>query len=67
MSNDNALFEDDFDMEFEDDLDTALANVFEEAAPPALEDVNLDAPMKDLEEPTFEPAVYIESEEGGAR
>jgi pilus assembly protein CpaE len=67
MSNDNALFEDDFDMEFEDDLDTALANVFEEAAPPALDDVNLDAPMKGLEEPTFEPAVYIESEEGGAR
>ena len=44
MSNENALFEDDFDMEFEDDLDTTLANVFEEVAPPVLDDeVNLDA------------------------
>jgi len=27
MSNDNALFEDDFEMEFEDDFDSALALV----------------------------------------
>ena len=52
MSNDSALFEDDFDMEFEDDFDSALATVLEDDAEEAEapEAVNLDAPMKDLEE-----------------
>ena len=31
MSNDSALFEDDFDMEFEDDFDSALATVLDDA------------------------------------
>ncbi|MEL6727725.1 MAG: AAA family ATPase [Pseudomonadota bacterium] len=46
MSNDNALFEDDFDMEFEDDFDSALASVLEEPNETGI--VDLDAPMKDV-------------------
>ncbi|MEL7040950.1 MAG: AAA family ATPase [Pseudomonadota bacterium] len=72
MSNDNALFEDDFDMEFEDDFDSALASVLEEASDsPA---VDLDAPMKELsdfdpsEELGQETAVTItDLDEGGYR
>ncbi|MHA7899129.1 MAG: AAA family ATPase [Henriciella sp.] len=52
MSNDNALFEDDFDMEFEDDFDSALASVLEEPAETGL--VDLDAPMKEVED--FDPS-----------
>ena len=48
MSDDNTLFEDEFEMEFEDDFDSALASVIEESAEP--EPVDLDAPMKELEE-----------------
>ena len=52
MSNDNALFEDDFDMEFEDDFDSALASVLDDAGDaPGLD---LDPPMKDVE--AFDPA-----------
>lgn len=74
MSDDNALFEDDFDMEFEDDFDSALATVFEEAPEP--EAVDLDPPMKDLEafdpdadDPISDdaPITYIENDEGGTR
>ena len=68
MTNDNALFEDDFDMEFDDELDTALADVFEEAAPELLDDVELDAPMKELEEPGEEMLVAAtQMLEGGDR
>lgn len=52
MSNDNALFEDDFDMEFEDDFDSALTTVLDE--PADLGSVNLDAPMKDIGD--FDPS-----------
>ncbi|NQY14814.1 MAG: AAA family ATPase [Henriciella sp.] len=63
MSNDNALFEDDFDMEFEDDFDSALATVLDEPAETldsadglaATEAVDLDAPMKGLSD--FDPSV----------
>ncbi|MEM9378211.1 MAG: AAA family ATPase [Pseudomonadota bacterium] len=58
MSNDNALFEDDFDMEFEDDFDSALASVLEEASDnPA---VDLDAPMKELSD--FDPSEELGQE-----
>ena len=52
MSNDNALFEDDFDMEFEDDFDSALASVLEEPNEAGI--VDLDAPMKDIVD--FDPS-----------
>ena len=52
MSNDNALFEDDFDMDFEDDFDSALSTVIEDHS--GLEEVNLDAPQKELTD--FDPA-----------
>ncbi len=52
MSNDNALFEDDFDMEFEDDFDAALASVLEEPSEAGL--VDLDAPMKEIVD--FDPS-----------
>ncbi len=64
MSNENALFEDDFDMEFDDGLDSALTDVFEEAAPAA--NVNIAAPMKDLVAASPEPS-YADHDEGGAR
>ncbi|GAB5454476.1 MAG: pilus assembly protein CpaE [Henriciella sp.] len=51
MSNDNALFEDDFDMDFEDDFDSALSSVIEDSS--GLESVDLDAPQKDVSE--FDP------------
>ncbi|MHA7856839.1 MAG: AAA family ATPase [Henriciella sp.] len=51
MSNDNALFEDDFDMDFEDDFDSALTSVIEDNS--GLEGVDLDAPQKDLS--AFDP------------
>lgn len=51
MSNDNALFEDDFDMDFEDDFDSALTSVIEDNS--GLESVDLDAPQKDLS--AFDP------------
>ena len=72
MSNDNALFEDDFDMEFEDDFDSALASVLEEPQDPI--GVDLDAPMKEIE--TFDPTGEVDDnppitvndlEEGGYR
>lgn len=53
MSNDNALFEDDFELEFDDDFDSALASVIDEAAEDAavdLDPVNIDAPLKELQE-----------------
>lgn len=72
MSNDNALFEDEFEMEFEDDFDSALATVLDEGA--EIDDVDLDPPMKELDEfesadPLQEPApiVYSDHEEGGYR
>ena len=49
MSNDNALFDDDFDLEFDDDLEATLSDVFDEAAPLDLDEVDLDPPMKELE------------------
>nr|WP_070961511.1 AAA family ATPase [Hyphomonas sp. Mor2] len=72
MSNDNALFEDEFEMEFEDDFDSALATVLDESA--EVEEVDLEPPMKELDE--FEPEdplqesapiVYSDHEEGGYR
>jgi pilus assembly protein CpaE len=51
MSNDNALFEDDFDMDFEDDFDSALTSVIEDNS--GLEGVDLDAPQKGLS--AFDP------------
>ena len=72
MSDDSALFEDDFDMEFEDDFDSALANVLDEGA--ELEEVDLDPPMKETEDFDPEdalqeaaPITYSEREEGGYR
>lgn len=76
MSNDNALFEDDFEMEFEDDFDSALASVLDEASTEAAEaePVDLDAPMKDLSgfDPTDEPVserpiTLADVDEGGHR
>jgi pilus assembly protein CpaE len=72
MSNDNALFEDEFDMEFEDDFDSALASVLDDSddAP----GVNLDAPMKEVDDfdPSGEsddiaPVMVSEIDEGGYR
>lgn len=72
MSNENALFDDEFDLEFEDDFDSTLASVFEEAAEP--EAVDLDPPMKELEE--FDPdalavpempATITDQDDGGYR
>ena len=48
MSNDNALFEDDFDMEFEDDFDSALASVLDDAGDAP--EIDLDPPMKGVED-----------------
>ena len=76
MSNESALFEDDFEMEFEDDFDSALATVLDDASetvdqPDA---VDLDAPMKDLD--AFDPDADVadeahitisDSDEGGYR
>lgn len=72
MSNDNALFEDDFDMEFEDDFDSALATVLDDSGDAP--EVNLDAPMKEIDDfdPTGEtddiaPVMDSEIDEGGYR
>lgn len=72
MSNDNALFEDDFDMEFEDDFDSALASVLDDSGDAS--EVNLDAPMKEVEDfdPSGEsddiaPVMVSEIDEGGYR
>lgn len=76
MSNDSALFEDDFEMEFEDDFDSALATVLDETPDTAVEPeaVDLDAPMKDLDD--FDPdsdnaddghITISDSDEGGYR
>lgn len=72
MSNDNALFEDDFDMEFEDDFDSALATVLDDSGDAP--EVNLDAPMKEIDDfdPTGEtddiaPVMVSEIDEGGYR
>ena len=76
MSNDSALFEDDFEMEFEDDFDSALATVLDETSETVdkLDAVNLDAPMKDLDD--FDPGsdladeaniVVTDGDEGGYR
>ena len=51
MSNDNALFEDDFDMDFEDDFDAALSSVIEDNS--EHEAVDLDPPQKELAD--FDP------------
>ena len=71
MSNDNALFEDDFELEFDDELDSTLSDVFEEAAPAILDEpeaeVDLDAPMKELEDQADAPSMAAESLEGGDR
>lgn len=76
MSNESALFEDDFDMEFEDDFDSALATVLDEASETVDEPdtVNLDPPMKDLEDfdPGAEdadeaPITITDSDDGGYR
>ena len=56
MSNDNALFEDDFDMEFEDDFDSALASVLDDAG--EAPEIDLDPPMKDVED--FDPDGDVE-------
>ena len=76
MSNDSALFEDDFDMEFEDDFDSALATVLDDE-PEDIEQpeaVSLDAPMKELDD--FDPSsdladeasmVISDQDEGGYR
>lgn len=56
MSNDNALFEDDFDMEFEDDFDSALASVLDDAG--EAPEIDLDPPMKDVED--FDPDGEVE-------
>lgn len=72
MSNENALFDDEFDLEFEDDFDSTLASVFEEASEP--EAVDLDPHMKELEE--FDPdalavpempATITDQDDGGYR
>ena len=72
MSNDNALFEDDFDMEFEDDFDSALASVLDDSGDAS--EVNLDAAMKEVEDfdPSGEsddiaPVMVSEIDEGGYR
>ena len=57
MSNDNALFEDDFDMEFEDDFDSALASVLDDAG--EAPEIDLDPPMKDVED--FDPDGDVEN------
>jgi len=59
MSNDNALFEDDFDMEFEDDFDSALATVLDEPAEPG--SVDLDAPMKEVGD--FDPSASMDDDQ----
>lgn len=46
MSNDNALFEDDFEMEFEDDFDSELSTVINDAEREI--PVDIDPPMKEL-------------------
>ncbi|MEL7541994.1 MAG: hypothetical protein AAGJ51_13915, partial [Pseudomonadota bacterium] len=76
MSNDSALFEDDFDMEFEDDFDSALATVLDEE-PDDIEQpeaVDLDAPMKELDDfdPSSDlsdsvPMMISDNDEGGYR
>lgn len=72
MSNDNALFEDDFDMEFEDDFDSALASVLEEPNETGV--VDLDAPMKEIvdfdpteAEDDNPPITVSDLDEGGYR
>ncbi|MCF6328354.1 MAG: AAA family ATPase [Henriciella sp.] len=72
MSNDNALFEDDFELEFDDELDSTLSDVFEEVAPAVLDEepapeIDLDAPMKELEEQAATPSTVTASLEGGDR
>lgn len=86
MSNDNALFDDEFELEFDDDLDAALTDVIEDASPPAPEDdlealddlevpdelemlgdVDLDAPMKALDDASDPAEEYVSSAEGGDR
>lgn len=62
MANENALFEDDFDMDFEDDFESAIADVFEDTVetPQAANEVDLDAPMKAT-------AAFEDTFEGGDR
>ncbi|MEL7545906.1 MAG: AAA family ATPase [Pseudomonadota bacterium] len=70
MKEENALFDDDFDVDFDDDLDSALSSVFDEPAPGTDRDVsvNLDAPMKELEEgESYSPDMFGDQGEGGAR
>lgn len=49
MKTDNALFEDDLDFDIDDEIDAALNSVFEEVAPPLADDIDLNAPMKEVE------------------
>jgi pilus assembly protein CpaE len=72
MSNDNALFEDDFDMDFEDDFDSALSSVIEDQS--GLDSVDLDPPQKDIADfnPDLDaaeetPITLNEYDEGGYR
>jgi len=62
MANGNALFEDDFDMDFEDDFDSALSTVFEDEPERAASAVELDPPMKATE--AAAPTVYADIEGG---
>lgn len=70
MKEENALFDDDFDVDFDDDLDSALSSVFDDPSAESDRDVsvNLDAPMKDLEEgETQLTDMFGDQGEGGAR
>lgn len=63
MANENALFEDDFDMEFEDDFESSVSSVFDDPladpVPEAANEIDLNAPMKQTE-----AAIYADIEGG---
>ncbi|MDJ0922148.1 MAG: AAA family ATPase [Henriciella sp.] len=69
MSNENTLFDEDFEIEFDDDLDSDLSSVFEDdddIAP--TETVDLDATQKELESGVaFPEPEHSNSPEGGDR
>lgn len=70
MKEENALFDDDFDVDFDDDLDSALSSVFDEPAAEASHEiaVDIDAPMKELEEgDSLGSGMFSDHGEGGAR
>lgn len=67
MANENALFEDDFDMEFEDDFDSGSSTIFDEASVEpvlAAAGVELDPPMKAMD---AAPSALYADIEGGDR